>query len=111
VIRLLRFIGVALVGGAIFGAVAGLFSSLVAGIVVGLVVGLFILGATWIFERWQARALRAGDRVVVDMGFEGEAKGVIEKLWGPEGKPTARVRLPRGATVDVEVDQLVRARR
>ena len=109
--RLLRFFGFALLSGVVFGALAALFSSVVAGLVVGLVVGSFVLGTAWLVEWRQRRPLRAGDRVVVEMGMQGEAKGVIEKIWGPPLRPTARVKLSGGAEVDIEVSQLTRARR
>lgn len=110
--RLLKFTGVALISGAIFGAVAALFSSALVGVAVGFVVGLLILGTAWIYERLQARPIRAGDRVLVDMGLEGDAKGVIESIWGPPGRPIAKVKLgTSGPLIDVPLDVVQRRRR
>lgn len=109
--RLLRFFGFALLSGVVFGALAALFSSVVAGLVVGLVVGSIVLGTAWLVEWRQRRPLRAGDRVVVEMGMQGEAKGVIEKIGGPPLRPTARVKLGTGGPIDVPLDTVQRRSR
>lgn len=106
----LRDLSYALALAVIVAVVVAVFTSLVVAAAVGLAVALVLFVLSLALDRWEGRALAPGDRVIADMGLEGDEYGEVVGAGHAPSGPTVRVLLDRGHEVVLSEEVVKRPR-